>query len=214
MKSGHNLLDYGWSPNGKYLAYTADQDINGKYELYVVPGAGKDPVKVSGELSPFGDVTSFQWSAKGPSLVFLCNKEAAEKHEIFLTNRTGTKTRKISIPLSSAGATVFPDEPFLMNPKGTELVYFAKTGNVNIFDLYRANLKTGLNQKITFFSGPSQFIYDYGWSTKGDYFFYTSNQFANSSFEVFSHRRNDTTVATIVGDIGLNAMGVVIVAPR
>jgi Tol biopolymer transport system component len=54
---------YMWSSDGAWIAYLADQDINERFELYLVPrSALGSSIRGSAELVALGDVYEFAWS--------------------------------------------------------------------------------------------------------------------------------------------------------
>ncbi len=65
------VVSYRWSPDGSYLAYLADQDTVGTYELYInTSDAGSIGQKISGTLIEFGDVWDFSWSPDSSKLAY------------------------------------------------------------------------------------------------------------------------------------------------
>jgi hypothetical protein len=56
-----DVVEFDWSPDGSRIAYLADGEINGRFELYTNPAEGDDNVKVSGLLPLGGRAEAFEW---------------------------------------------------------------------------------------------------------------------------------------------------------
>ena len=53
MVSGGNVTGFAISPNGRFVAYRADQETKGMFELYTVPIGGGTVINVSQHPEPF-----------------------------------------------------------------------------------------------------------------------------------------------------------------
>ncbi len=57
-----DVIDFAWSPDSSRLAYIADGDTLDVFELYTNVPFGRSEFKVSGDLTPGGEVTAFAWA--------------------------------------------------------------------------------------------------------------------------------------------------------
>jgi hypothetical protein len=58
---GVSRFEWSWALDGSGIAYIADQDASGVFELYASQPDGGNNVKLSGNLTAGGDVTAFEW---------------------------------------------------------------------------------------------------------------------------------------------------------
>jgi|GEM_PF-3996769 len=61
------ILDFLASPDGGYVVYRADQGTAGVFEIYSVPTAGGEPVRLNGNLAEGGYVTDYRLTSDGAS---------------------------------------------------------------------------------------------------------------------------------------------------
>ena len=60
-----SLPSFEWSPDSALLAYRADEEFDGRYELYAnvaAPPVANGAWKMNGFLTPSGDVIEFAWA--------------------------------------------------------------------------------------------------------------------------------------------------------
>jgi len=62
MVSGGNVTGFAISPNGRFVAYRADQETKGVFELYTVPIAGGTVINVSQLSGTILEVKDFAWA--------------------------------------------------------------------------------------------------------------------------------------------------------
>ena len=67
-----NVLDFAVSPDGSQVAYKADQQVFGKFELYVVPVSinGGTAINVSRQSTNILEVRDFAWSFDNETIAF------------------------------------------------------------------------------------------------------------------------------------------------
>lgn len=100
---GVNVQMILWSPDSSRIAYSADEDVDGYQELYVVPETGGARVKVSGTLLESG-ILSGQWSADGSRLYFVACKDSPGTQELYVTGPAGGPINKLSGSMVSGGS--------------------------------------------------------------------------------------------------------------
>ena len=62
MDSGGNVTGFAISPNGRFVAYRADQETKGMFELYTVPIGGGTVINVSRKSGTILEVKDFAWA--------------------------------------------------------------------------------------------------------------------------------------------------------
>jgi len=103
LTSSGIVMDFAVSPNKAFVAYLANQDTYGIYELYVVPVNAANnnyktgnAYKVSGTLSSLADVKSFAWAPDSSRLIFLADVDVNDVDELYMVNSDGNNLRKIN----------------------------------------------------------------------------------------------------------------------
>ncbi len=90
------------------IAYTADQDTNGRFELYTTnPPPGITVTPVSG--NPFaGDTVEddFKWSPDSSLIAYRADQDTPNKIELYATDPAGTENNRVSGTLPSGGDVV------------------------------------------------------------------------------------------------------------
>ena len=98
MVFGGNVFAFSISPDGRSVAYQADQDTDGNLELYVVSSDGSGWLKVSGGLSTtVGNRAGFEWAPNGASLLFFAESE------LFVVNADGSGLMRVNEPFGPSG---------------------------------------------------------------------------------------------------------------
>jgi Tol biopolymer transport system component len=72
IPAGGNVVDFAVSPDGLQVAYKADQQVFGKFELYVVPvsTSGGTAINVSRQSTNILEVRDFAWSFDNETIAF------------------------------------------------------------------------------------------------------------------------------------------------
>lgn len=83
LSSSRDVSDFEITPDGQNVVYLSDQEVDERHELYVVPIAGGEIRKLSGEMSAFGDVKSWLISPDGSHIVYRADQHVDEQFEIF-----------------------------------------------------------------------------------------------------------------------------------
>jgi Tol biopolymer transport system component len=108
-----DVANYHWSPDGTHLAYRADQETDGLFEIYVSAATGSaQNVKVSA-----GDTNiQFGWSSDSSLIAFRANGE------LFVTLPSGaSQIVKLNVPVSGNGVS-----GFFWSPDGSRIAYRAQ----------------------------------------------------------------------------------------
>lgn len=80
-----DVIGFAWSPDSSRIAFIADGDTLGIFELYTNVPFGTSKFKVSGILTPGGDVTSFAWAPDSSLIAYQANQDEVNKEELYIT---------------------------------------------------------------------------------------------------------------------------------
>ncbi len=99
-----DVIEMQWSPDSSSIAYLADQEFDGYFELYVEDAdAPTGAVKINGFLAPSGNVTDFGWSPDSSRLAYRADQYVNEVYELFTSMADGTSNTLINGPLITGG---------------------------------------------------------------------------------------------------------------
>ena len=70
MVSGGNVVEFAVSPNGRFVAYRADQETKGMFELYTVPIGGGPVINISQLSGTILRVEDFAWAPNSSRIAF------------------------------------------------------------------------------------------------------------------------------------------------
>jgi Tol biopolymer transport system component len=80
-----DVVDFAWSPDSSRIAYIADGDTLGVFELYTNVPFGTSKFKVSGTLTTGGDVTAFAWAPDSSLIAYQASQDEANIEELYVT---------------------------------------------------------------------------------------------------------------------------------
>ncbi|MGB8424911.1 MAG: hypothetical protein WCD88_03945 [Desulfobacterales bacterium] len=80
-----DVAEFDWSPDSSRIAYTADGDTLGVFELYTNVPFGTSNFKVSGALISGGEVTSFAWAPDSSLIAYQASQDEANIEELYVT---------------------------------------------------------------------------------------------------------------------------------
>jgi hypothetical protein len=85
---GSDVIDFAWSPDlsiSNRIAYVADQDLVGVFELYSVSPNGSSNTNISGGLDAGEEVIEFKWAPNAALIAYQSNQDDITKFELFTT---------------------------------------------------------------------------------------------------------------------------------
>jgi Tol biopolymer transport system component len=142
-----NVAAFLISPDGFFVAYVADQDTAGVFELYVVP-VDKTPnetaVKVSGTMAgngilqlPSGDYV-FGWAPDSSRIAYVADQNSLGVFELFTSTPDGTENDIVSnLPDPDPLTNPDPDvKNFEWEPNSRLIAYIADQDTDEVFELY------------------------------------------------------------------------------
>jgi Tol biopolymer transport system component len=149
LVAGGNVAAFLISPDGISVAYVADQDTAGVFELYVVPVEktfGETAVKVSGTMAgngilqlPSGEYV-FEWAPDSSRIAYVADQNTISVFELFSSTPDGTENDIVSdLPDPDQSTNPDPDvENFEWEPNSTLIAYIADQETDEVFELYVA----------------------------------------------------------------------------
>ncbi|MGA9538504.1 MAG: hypothetical protein WBR24_21580 [Desulfobacterales bacterium] len=140
LVSGGNVVDFAISPDGRFVAYLADQEEKGKVELYTVPVGGGTVINISRQSGTILEVKEFAWAPNSSRVAFRAfnpfTGNTGGNTELFtnITSGNGVVTVSNFLPV---GANV---DTFEWSPTSQLIAYTANTivGSVRQFRLFAA----------------------------------------------------------------------------
>ena len=122
-----------FTEDGSHVFYVADQEVDGRFELYVVPATGGTAAKLNGPLAQGGIVNShLEQSPDGERLLYRAEQENDEIREIYIVPVLGGTPVKVS---GSLAPGVQADGNFEFTPDGSRVIYktFDELGNGELY---------------------------------------------------------------------------------
>ncbi len=115
------------------IAYLADGEIDGRFELYTNLAEGGDNLKVSGSLPLGGKVQAFEWSPDSELLAYTADQNNLGEFELFTTPPTEQDPVKVS-------GNVFPNNgdvtEFSWSPGSSRIAYLSNQQLASLFELF------------------------------------------------------------------------------
>ncbi len=99
-----DVMAYAWSHDSSRIAYRADEEFDGRFELYAndaAPALPESAVKVNGFLTPNGDVESFAWAPDDSKIAYRADQMVNDQWELFVSNPDGTGNLRLNGALVS-----------------------------------------------------------------------------------------------------------------
>jgi len=131
----HSPGEESWprfSPDGKYIAYTAN--YNGNQDVYVMPALGGVPARIT--YQSFGD-RMIDWHPDGEHILFASGRESGRQsfRQFYLVSRQGGFPKKLSVPYGELAS---------YSPDGNYLAYITKITENYPFKRYRGGLASDI----------------------------------------------------------------------
>ena len=212
VSGGNVMTGFVFNDTGTQVAYSADQDFNNVFELYVVnlsmPGV---TTKVNRNPASGGDVTAggFQFSPSGDAMAYVADEDFNDVTEFYLVELTSPAVSiKLNPPLIGNGDLTIG---FAFTLDGTDLVYVADQDVDGVLELYHVSrdlpgMSVKLNSALPLGGNVGT---DFEMTADGDGLVYLADQDLNEVFELYTVDFNAPGVAMKVNQ-GLTAGGDVI----
>lgn len=136
------------SPDGKWVIYLADQEVESQFELHAVRLAGQKPVKINGILMPGDSVREFVISPDSSRVVYWV-EHGNGLAELFSVPIDGGVPNVLSPPSRVAWFSV--PEQVLISPDSSRVVYAAAGSLDQNYELFSTPIDGGTRVTL---SGP------------------------------------------------------------
>ena len=197
LVSGGYVYSFHISPDGNYVAFTADRDTNNLSEMYVVPIAGGSVVKVSG-----GNIAGvqFAWSSDSTQIVHGGTVNPSSNYELFVSNRDGSGTVRVSGTMT-AGGNLGID--FAWAPDDSRIAYVADQDTDGVNELYTSLPDGTGNVKVcgALTSGREVRTETLEWSPDSSRLSYVADQDADDVFELYTVAPDGTQNVKVSGTL-------------
>lgn len=186
--SGSANTSFLVSPDGRYVALTADATDDNINDVYVVPVDGSTPaVKVSSvgfvivPGTTFISASSLQWAPDSSRIAWRGDFRADNVTELFTATPTGSQ-QAVNGPMVPNGNV----NSFIWSPDSTRLAYRADQDTDNVLELYTAFPDGTGRLKV---SGPMALDGDvstFGWAPDSSRLAYISDEDLDNQIELFT----------------------------
>jgi hypothetical protein len=148
-----DVIDFAWSPDSFLIAYIADGDTLGVFELYTNLPSGTTPRKVCDDLIDDEDVWAFAWSPDSSLIAYQANQEESNKDELY-TTVPDEEQDWVKISGSSPSGGLLREKDFTSfgwAPDSSRVAYLARQAT-DFYELYSSTPDGATNNSVI--SGP------------------------------------------------------------
>ena len=147
LVAGGKVRSFQVSPDRRYVAYQADQDVDDVIELYVVRASDGVITKVSGALVMDGDAnSSFAWAPDSSRIAYRADQDTDQVFEIYTSTPDGMTNDKVSGTLPLNGDV---SGDFAWAPDSSRIGYIADQTTDDVFELYTSTPDGMTNTKVS-----------------------------------------------------------------
>jgi hypothetical protein len=190
VAAGSGDYFFAWALDSSRIAYIADQNAVGVFELFSSTPDGSDNVQVSGTLVSGGDVLDFEWEPASALIAYVADQNTNNVQELYVSPAdsdtpnvlvSGTVMAGSGIKLISEGVY-----SFAWSPDSAWLAYIADQVLATKFELFTARPDGSNNVQV---SGPLDSNRDvdaFAWSPQSDRIVYRANQSNLNALELYT----------------------------
>ncbi len=143
---GPDVKDFEWEPNSTLIAYVADQDTDGKFELYVSPkDSNIGNLKVSGTTMAGTGLTVYDWAPDSSRIAYLADQITGGVRELFSSTPDGSANDIVSGVLVTGGEV----QDFKWSPDSSGVGYRADQDIDNVIELFSSQPNGNENTKLS-----------------------------------------------------------------
>jgi Tol biopolymer transport system component len=139
MQISGTVNNFAVSPDGAFVAYLADRDVDDVFELYRVPVGGGVSSKLSANLVTGGDVSRYSFTPSGDRIVYLADQNTDTVNELFSVPVAGGGAVRLNGTLVANGGVI----SYEIAPNGSRVVYEADQRADGVNELFSALITGG-----------------------------------------------------------------------
>ena len=140
----------GWSPDGEWIAYSADYNGDEFYQLFAIPAKGGVPIQITEVDKVWHEFYNKAWSPDGRYLGYNANDRDREAMDVIIHDLETNEARRLLYGTEYyAFENWAPDSSLLLSVE-------VKTG-IN-FDLHLVDISSGESRLLTKHEGEAKFI--------------------------------------------------------
>ena len=184
---------------GQFLVYQADQELDGRSELYeAIPGRGATGLKLNGSLVAGGSVSQFEIDPKGKGrfVVYRADQEVDDTFELFAMDRKTGLVSKLNGALPADGDV----HSFELGAKGRFVVYGADQDTEGVPELFALDRRTEEIFKLNAPLGLGE-VQGFEIDPKSRYVVYRARE-AAGPYELFRVERKSGTLTRLNPPLG------------
>lgn len=189
IAAGSGDYFFAWAPDSSRVAYIADQNAAGVFELFTSTPDGSDNVRVSGALVSGGDVLDFEWGPASALIAYVADQDTVDVQELYVSPAdSNTPNVPVSGPMAGSGIRLISEGvyAFAWSPDSAWLAYIADQVLITKFELFTAR-PSGINNVQV--SGPldsNRDVDSFAWSPQSDQIVYRANQDILTALELYT----------------------------
>lgn len=187
LVAGGNVTSFAMSPDRKWIAYVADQEIDERFELYIRDVSLSNPaIKGSAPFPiPGTDVSDNPvWAPDSSRVAYRSDQELDERFDLMTVIPSGVTHGFIVPPGLNKSADVVQDS-YVWSPDSSRIAFLADVITPNRFELYSSTPKGTSRLRINPVLGAGQVITDHAWAPDSSAIAYRANQGANNEYELY-----------------------------
>jgi len=203
-------LDYafGWASDSSRVAYIADQNTAGVYELFTATPDGTDNDQVSGALAADRDVHSFEWEPDSTLIAYAADQGTDDVVELYVSPAdTSVGNVRISGAMAGDGlqALASGQYDFAWAPDSARIAYIADQDTATEFELYTSTPDGLTNLTISELPGSNRDVSAFAWSPDSQKLAYTANQTAIDAVDLYTAPPDDVSFLIRQNSTGIGA---------
>ncbi len=109
------------TPDGARIIYIADQEIDGRFELFSIPFQGGFATKISGDLQDRGDIEEFKISADSQHVVYRADADLDQLFKLFSLNLA--QGRESVVTIDPEGVDSVSEDNFVLSSDSRSVVF-------------------------------------------------------------------------------------------
>jgi len=196
LSSGEYIFD--WAPDSSRVAYIADQNTPGVFELFTSTPDGLENDLVSDLPDPFTDpgrnVKDFEWEPDSTLIAYVANQDFINKFELYVSPSDSNRPNRKVSGRSMVGGGVREDPAlpgeylFGWAPNSSRLAYIADQDRTAIFELFTSTPDgaDNKNTKVSGSMGNDGDVDEFAWAPDNRQIAYLADQLKDIGVELYT----------------------------